>query len=368
MDQIPKSEPAKPIEKISQWCVEHPILSILAGLLCILAGLYINELYSVHTTEAGLKWLTNVHWSAVFYHFLVILGEAIVVMFFLHVFIEKVNSHAHHEQSREAIRHMESLSAAILTDKKNEIEKVFGDLIQTFTTEGRQTVEALKVNLFAAILEDKMPAEVVKVILENDFFNTHILRRNLKVEYVLKEIKEKSLIIEQRISFDMQYISGKEEFIEYLMPFSLSDTPLASYTFIEASFKTLSASNDSEYVKLNQTDNFQVREYGKNREKDSFELSKPIMIAKNETITVEQVMHAEYLLDDKGMFDSYHVNNHTVDVTVVFDLPPEFDVALYPTFPEKFLPPVRTLHNRRSYDRIKFLVPGQGFGFSIKKQ
>ena len=92
----------------------------------------------------------------------------------------------------------------------------------------------------------------------------------------------------------------------------------------------------------------------------------PIQITKNEIITVEQIFHSKYSLEN-GMYDSYHVTNHTIGVSVIFDLPKEFEVEIYPTFPEKYLPLRRYNGSQIIFDPIKFMVPGQGFGFSIKK-
>ncbi|MGQ7854412.1 hypothetical protein ACUN24_09195 [Pedobacter sp. WC2501] len=354
-DAQTQTKQSKLVSQFSKWCVERPLLGVLLSLALIMLGLYIHDQPTDGESSTGL--LMRVHWSTVFYHFFVILGEAIFVMLVLHVFIEKANADAHMEHSQVAVKNMEVLSAAHIKE-----------LMKTFKDEGNKTIETLKHNLFAAILEDKMPAEVVQVVLENEFFNTNVLRRNLKIEFLFQSEKEKEIIITQRITFDMQYISGKDDTIEYFMPLSLSDTPVAEYAFVEANYKSLSGPPEGEYIKLTKDENFRVREYGKNNEKDTFELIEPIVLAKGETVNVEQVIEATYNLDDKGMFDSYYVNNHTIDIIVAFDLPKDYEVGIYPTFPEKLLPPVRTSANRRTYDKIRFLVPGQGFGFSIKKQ
>lgn len=350
--------------KISEACVGNPLLTMFIGILFIIFGISIHEFYNDIPVNSSTGIWQRVHWSTIFYHFFVIFGEAIFVMFVLHVAVEQSNHRAHRQATEKSMIELQHTSIAILSDLKYRIEDVFNAMTTAFKIEGQETLKALKSNLFSAILQDKMPAPIVEVILKNDFFITTFLRRKLTIEYVYKYSDVTSIFIEQRIKFEMEYIAGDQEKIAYAMPFSLSNTPLAQYEFVEASYKSKSAEDACPYTNLTKEEHFYVKEtIG---EKSAFELCDPIQITKNEIITVEQIFHSKYSLEN-GMYDSYHVTNHTIGVSVIFDLPKEFEVEIYPTFPEKYLPLRRYNGSQIIFDPIKFMVPGQGFGFSIKK-
>lgn len=337
MSEITTSKTNATIDKLSQWCVLNPRITVCIGILIVLFGVIIEDLFAI--PPVGTIILNHNHYATVIYHFLVILGEAIIVMFILHMYIEKSNSHAHAQSNKEALDKMIAM---------NE--------------------EAFSQGLFSAVLKDKIPAEVVQAVLQSEFFNTNLLRKKLLVSYIYKGREQNTIIIEQRIGFDMVYISGTAENLEYPMRFALSDTPLAKYKFIEAGYKNISPVSNHPLIKLNKNDNFDVVEKGKDKEKDVFQLKEPIQMTKNQPIHVEQVLEARYDIDEKGMVDSYHVNQHTLDVSILFDLPSDLEVNIYPTFPEKFMPAPEDYGTRIEYNNISFLVPGQGFSFSIKKQ
>ena len=334
------------LDDFQRWCIGHTGISMGFGFLLILFGVYVSDHDAEHVLPTVLS------------HFAIIAGEAIVVMFFLHLFIEKLNNQGHENVIKNLVK--------VLSSKMHtEVDSLMTD----FRNEAEVTTARLKENFFAAILHDKMPHKFVDQVLKNEFFNTSVLRENLVVKYEIKE-ENGALIIINDLEFRMTYVSGKEKYLEYDMPFSLSDTPQISYKFETANYRYLAPDADQSTVDLEEETHFKKDELGKSKEKDQFSLLTPIKLKKDESLQVQQRFIATHNNFNGLLQDIYYVNQHTLDITVSFKVADGFSVNVYPTFPEKMLPKV-TPKNKYSkedvYRNIPFLVPGQGYMFSIKK-
>lgn len=332
------------LDNFQRWCISHTGVSMCFGFLLIGIGVYISDHEALHLATTVIS------------HFSIIAGEAIVVMFFLHLFVERLNTQGHENV-------IKNLVGSLSTQMHTEVNSLMLD----FRSEAEITTAKLKENFFAAILHDKMPHKFVEQVLKNDFFNTSILRENLSVKYDVHE-EGSDLIIFNELEFTMTYVSGKEKTLAYDMAFSLSDTPQLSYRLDKVNYQRVGTDVDPIY--LDESTHFRKDELGDSKEKDQFSLKEPILLKKDESLRVQQRFIARYN-NFSGLFqDIYYVNQHTLDVTVSFKVTEGFSVNMYPTFPEKMLPKVRknSWKGEDVYSSIPFLVPGQGYMFTIKKE
>lgn len=337
------------MEKVHNWCMRNKGWTISIGLFMIFFGLIIDQQYG------GL----HLAYISAIFHLLVILGEAIVVMFFLHVIVEEQNYQEHVQQTGKVLSEIQNGIVSVVEQQASFTETQFRELIQN-----------IKDDLFAAILRDKMPADMVRQILDSDFFRPTFLRRNLKVQYLFRENKSTELVVEQKIEFDMQYVIGQGLSINYEMPFSLSDSPLASYRFLEAGVRRYidnSSANMGPPETFTEND-FDKKEFGNNNEKDYFALKKPIPVNKNETIHVYQHIVISFSQQSTGIVDNYFVNHHTLRADIEIEFPEEYEFTIYPTFPEESLPQPIKFGKRKVYENIRFMIPGHGWGYSILKK
>lgn len=339
--------------------MSHKLGMIIIGCLIILLGLIVHygsgSSHSIYISVAS--------------HFFIILGEAILVMFFLHVVIEEKNHDNFVKSHKKSIAEFQEDSMELLTLQTTETKRAFGDLFKDVNTQVTTTIENIKDDLFIAILKDRMPHDMVKPILDSNFFKPTFLRRNLFVKYQYMECVGEILRVKQRIEFDMSYVVGTEDEIDYDMPFNLSDSPLAKYKFISAGIRTYWNNRLRNDLKTFAEADFEKIELGDNKEKDYFRLKAPLKIKKNETIHVYQEIMDIFTLQESGIVDNYFVNNHTIIATIeVTDFPPDFEFNIYPTFPEENLPKPIIMGNRKTYENINFLIPGQGFGYSILRK
>lgn len=331
------------LDDIQRWCISHTGISMCFGFLLIGIGVYISEYEAVHLVTTVLS------------HFTIIAGEAIVVMFFLHLFVERLNSQGHENVIKNLVK---SLS----TKMQTEVNSLMAD----FRNEAEITTTKLKDNFFAAILQDKMPHKFVEQVLKNDFFNTSILRENLSVKYDIQE-EGSDLVIFNELEFTMTYVSGKERTLAYDMAFSLSDTPELSYRLDKVNYQRVGTDDP---IYLEEATHFKKDELGDSKEKDQYSLKEPILLNKEESLRVQQRFIARYNNFRGLLQDIYYVNQHTVDITVSFKVTQGFSVNVYPTFPEKLLPKVKrnVWSGEDVYSNIPFLVPGQGYMYTIKKE
>jgi hypothetical protein len=268
-------------------------------------------------------------------HLCIILGEAIIVMFFLHVIIEQ----QHH-----------------------------GDHMQKVEQSIQSLIHNIQRDLFAAIMKDKMPHDLIRLMLEGSFFKPTFLRRKLKVYYNFLDETDNKLRMTQRIEFDMDYVLGEEAVINYPMGFSMSDSPLATYTFKEGGFRRYKEDDTMNNLKRYTKDDFEIRERGTKKEKDFYALKNEITMKKSERIHVYQIIEISFPLQGRGVVDNYFVNHHTLGADIEIVFPNEYEFEIYPTFDLGEMPEPMTMGSRKVYENIKFLLPGQGWGYSILRK
>ncbi len=325
-------------EKSPYWILRNAKICTIVGIIIILIGQVIYFLYQQ----------THLNYLSVISHFLTILGEAVFVMFLLHILVEKRNHNYSHS----------------LLQKQSEHFKIeFQGLINSFKEDANTTIENMKEGIFAALLKDKMPHKFVEAIIENKFFDTEILRKNLVLSFEYQKTEKNTLYLHQRTDFDIEYVSGKSSHYEYDMGVNLSDTPLVKYKLLEAGCKKCKSKDPVR--KFSITDEI-VQDPSS---PDKLLLKELIQIKKGEEMSFYQIIEAQYQIGNGGAVDNYFTNLHTLKMNIEINrFPEEYVFDVYPTFPsENFNKPEKT-GTKISYRNIEFLVPGQGFGFSISKK
>ncbi len=333
------------MNKIHSWCMDHKKSMILIGLAIIFIGLLID--YQWNPSHDTLI-------SAVS-HLFIIFGEAIIVMFLLHLIIEEKHHHQNREESRLIVEDLKEKSLALITEQAEAFKGL---------------TDQIKGDLFEAILKDKMPHDMVKQMLDSNFFKPTYLRRNLKVKYTYDKIEGNILYIIQTIEFDIEYAVGNEPSIYYEMPFSLSDSPLAKYQLKEAGYREYGGNQLKPEIHkfYDREEDFIKKEFGPNQDKDYFSLVKKVSLNKKEKIHVHQIIEAKFTLQKSGIVDNYFVNHHTLKADIEIEFPENYEFNIYPTFPEQDLPTPTVTGRKKAYENIKFLIPGQGWGYSILKK
>jgi hypothetical protein len=89
---------------------------------------------------------------------------------------------------------------------------------------------------------------------------------------------------------------------------------------------------------------------------------------KSERIHVYQIIEISFPLQGRGVVDNYFVNHHTLGADIEIVFPKEYVFEIYPTFDLGELPSPITMGSRKLYENIKFLLPGQGWGYSILRK
>lgn len=293
-------------------------------------------------------------------HLFIILGEAIIVMFFLHVVIEEKN----HSEYRAIIDELKEKSIRVIEEQTSKVGIKFNELFEGVNAQVQETTERVRGNLFEAILKDRMPHDMVQVMLASNFFSPTFLRRNLVVKYVYHSCDENTLKMKHYIDFEIENVLGKDPTSSYEMPLSLSDSPLAKYKLLEVGYKRV---NTGETTTFTEND-FNRSTFAELDDKDLYSLKKSIEISKKEKVKIYQIIEATFPLQKAGVVDNYFVNQHTLDTTITIEFPEEYEFIIYPTFPEKNLPAPELRLGYKCYPNIAFLVPGQGWGYSILRK
>jgi hypothetical protein len=330
---------SKPQIKHEQhWILRFIKTWIVLALLLIMAGLFLNHIYEM---SHEIYYLFGCH-------FLIILGEAIFVMFTLHLLVEKRNH---------------DYSYSLLQEQSQNFNEEFNSLIIGFKQETKETLEDLKVNgIFAAILREKLPHQIVEKMLSSKFLNAAILRENLKLTFDYLRIDGDNIIFNQRMDFDIRYISGSKSHYEYDLYLKLSKTPVADYKFEEAGYRPNDDWNKLSHNEGNENGGI------KKEQNDVYKMATPVSIAKNEKTSFYQILEATYNIGGEGTVDNYFSNLHTINMSIeINNFPKEYSFVVYPTFPRANFNPKIT-GTKISYELIEFLVPGQGFSFSISKK
>jgi len=346
--------------KIHNWCMRHQKLTILFGFIIIFFGILINY----HWNESHDTILSAIS------HLLIIFGEAVVVMFFLHIWVEAKNHHDHMLESSRIIDNLQSQTLRLITDQTTRSQELFNETLLSIQKQAGLTTDQIKTDLFEALLKDKMPAEMVRQMLDSTLFKPTFLRRNLDITYSFDHIENNYLVLKVDIHFDIEYSIGNEKQIDYEMPFSLSDSPIATYKLKEASYRRyINSELDTKIIRFTEdSTDFLKKEFGPKKEKDEFTLNQKITLSRNERIKVYQTIEVKYNLSYPAVLDSYYVNHHTLSTTIRIDLPKEYEFVLYPSFPEKDLPTPIYIAGKPVYENIKLLIPGQGWGYSILRK
>jgi hypothetical protein len=89
---------------------------------------------------------------------------------------------------------------------------------------------------------------------------------------------------------------------------------------------------------------------------------------KSERIHVYQIIEISFPLQGRGVVDNYFVNHHTLGADIEIVFPNEYEFEIYPTFDLGEMPEPMTMGSRKVYENIKFLLPGQGWGYSILRK
>lgn len=333
-----KQQLSKPTAKREQhWVLKFSKTWIVLSLMLIMAGLFLNHIYEM---SKEIYYLFGCH-------FLIILGEAIFVMFTLHILVEKRNH---------------DYSYALLQEQSQNFNEEFNSLITGFKQETKEMFEDLRVKgIFAAILREKLPHQIVEKMLKSDFLNAAILRENLKLTFDYLRTEGDNIIFNQRMDFDIRYISGFKSYYEYDLYLKLSKTPVADYKFEEAGYR---ANDDWDKLTYKEDQSGEI----KKDENGAYIMAPNVLIAKNEKARFYQILEATYNIGGEGTVDNYFSNLHTINMSIeINNFPKEYSFIVYPTFPRENFKP-KTTGTKISYELIEFLVPGQGFSFSISKK
>ncbi|TFF34204.1 hypothetical protein [Mucilaginibacter psychrotolerans] len=332
------------LNRLQTWSVKNPKSCTLIGLFIMALGLLCDHFSK--DTHSTVWFLIS--------HLFVIFGEVITVTFFLHTFIDQQQ----HEHFKQLLENVSQESKKELAQEAKFLGEEFNKLIGQLREQAEITITEINGNLFEAILKGRMPHQIVDAVIESNFFKTDLFRRDLKLSFDVVSIKDNELTLLQRTEFEIEYIYGETMEFEYNMPISISNTPLGMYELKEIGFKK------------NAGDRWKTRKIGEGivLNGEDFLLERPITLQKNQKVLVFQDLIAKYKIGN-GIVDNYFANHHTVNTIIeVNNLPYEYEFKLYPTFPSNndMSEPDRT-GTKISYNAIKFLVPGQGFGFSISK-
>jgi hypothetical protein len=214
-------------QSLSEWCIKHNKETVWIGLIAIFFGVVIGCVTELFHHDIFPIWrlLLTVLW-----HALIIFGEALAVVFFLHYFVEK-QTHEHNER--------------VLTDR-------FDGLINTFENNSNEKIKQIQHNLFKAILQGAniMPVEIIDCLKKANY-NTKLFRHNLDINYSFDRIDGDKFIIKQEISFHLKNNDENHENIEkFKMMLRLSSSPFVSYELMEASFYLVNHDKTHDRVRL----------------------------------------------------------------------------------------------------------------------
>ncbi|MEO6617136.1 MAG: hypothetical protein ABIN80_00715 [Dyadobacter sp.] len=171
------------------------------------------------------------------------------------------------------------------------------------------------------------------------------------------------MLVINDLTFTMVYTAGSSPTLDYKMPFSLTDTSEITYDFENASFNF---KDDPETIVTEADFNVQ-KTVDQRKEQDLYELKKPIVLRRDQELIVKQRFIARYENFNGVLNDIYYVNQHTMNVSVEFKYKGAFTINIHPTFQHSIKPKQSRFNNEITYSAIPFLVPGQGYMFSIKK-
>lgn len=348
------------MQRVQNWCMRNKAWTVVIALAIISAGLYVDiALNKEHNSimSAGS-------------HALIIFGEAVVVMFFLHVWVEAKNHEEHLASSKIIIDDLKDKTLEVMTDQTVRFQQLFAETLEGIQSQVALTTDQIKIDLFEALLKDKMPAKMVRLMMDSKLFKPTFLRDTLDISYTFDRVEDRFFVMNIDIEFDIEYVVGHEQEITYEMPFSLSDSPVATYNLKEAGYRRfVNGQMDSSLTKYTNSQNdFLKKEFGPNNEKDYYTLNNRIRLKKNEKIRVYQTIEVKYNLENEAVLDDYFVNHHTMNTTIKITLPSDYQFVLYPSFPEEDLPTPMIIAGATVYENIKLLIPGQGWGFAILKK
>jgi len=348
-DQDKSVKEESSLNRYQEWTVKNPKFSIVIGVTLLSFGLILEE----------TDWKEYI---AVFMigHLLIILGEVVAVTFFLHLFVD--------DQTRlKNQKIIDKLGADYKQTLKDEAT-VFRVKFDKLTTDLRKftdrTVNEINRNLFEALLKQQMPYQLVTAIMSSDFFHTELIRRDYKLTFDIKTLKEDTVISTQRTTFELEYIFGKESYYQYNIPVTLTDTNLSKYILNSVGYQLHTSMGKQERVVCNLDNNL----LKKNAE--NYSLTTPILIEKGGKVLVQQESTAMFTIcAGGGVVDYYFAKHPTINMIIeINDLPNSLEFKPFPTFKsDDFKNPI-TFGTVITHEHQGLVVQGQGFGFSLSKK
>src|ERR1700761_5387502 len=127
--------------RIQLWCTRNPWPTVLIGAVFVGIGLLIDISFDLYFAEKYPGYNLMV---TILSHLFIILGEATMVTFFLHLFVE-------HKVQTDHLNYMNSL----LQQEMGQIQKNVDNIMNNFRNEIDKNVSAIKKSLLEALLEEK---------------------------------------------------------------------------------------------------------------------------------------------------------------------------------------------------------------------
>jgi hypothetical protein len=319
------------------------------GVISIALGAAISIIVKEYGVNLAEHWVLVCEIAG---HFLVIMGEIIAVAFFLH---KVIDAQIHQD-------HVAEIETSIELSYRKTISKMDAKVADWHQEMATKTKE-IQLDLVKAILHGMgiLPYQIVDLLRAEDY-KPHLIRKNLKLHYEFKEIRDGILLFNQTMSFVLCNAGGEGSGVEtYDMPLGLTSTPQAKYQYKAAEYKYLSNQEKKTY-EVNLDDTSYPEQDGMRR------LKEPLMLSGEDEVDVFQSFHAFYETKDNSiMSDIFSASNYTIGVEIsVKDLPMNYSFSIYPTTLKK-----RTVwENWKAEKGIKiakmdFLLPGQGFFIEI---
>lgn len=331
-------------QSLSEWCIKNSKTTIWIGVGAIFAGVIIGCVTELFHHEILPVWRVIL---TILWHALVIFGEALAVVFFLHYFVEK-QTHEHNQK--------------VMTDR-------FDGLITTFENNSNEKIKQIQHNLFKAILQGAniMPVEIIDFIKKANY-NTKLIRSDLELVYFFDKTDGDKIIIKQEMTFRLKNNSENDSEAEkFAMPLRLNDSPFVSYDFMEASYTPIDADGEPRGKKNKFTkSNFKDKDNAS--ETSDITLGEYIEIKSGEQIEVYQYIKTIFNFGvNETVSDYYHSMMYTTKITIkAMHFPPEYDFELIPTGPNKNIK-FDTAGDNKIFE-LPFFLPGQGFYYTIQKK
>lgn len=341
------SENKKRSWSISTWCVDHPVATIIIGIIIIIAGATIGVVAEIHHELIKKGWETIIHLTS---HGLIIFGEAITALFLLHYVIESKN-----------LKNNEIL----LQEGADKIQERLNSLMDGFEEKAVKKVNEIQENLFKALLQgmDIMPFHMIEHI-RNAQYPTKIIRKNLQVEIRFLREEGNNLIIRQSFHFDIENVGDPDTEEFYAMPLLLRGTSFVEYCLTEASIVLHKPIRSKQNKKLKFKDGDFV---GTEHDSKNIGLTNKIGFSGGEVLNCNQYIETTFKFgSNQTVSDHYHSKYYTIGTRIrVLDFPEHYCFNLIPTSPDKRIE--QDIEAGVAEYILPFFLPGQGYYFTIEK-